>query len=69
MTDFFENMRLRYSPKMTLREFSDAINDVEAELFNEHPEYLELDESSQNRHVEQAYRESVYANTYKKPVE
>ncbi len=60
MSDFFENMRLRYSPKMSPMEFSLAINDVENELFNGNPDLLMLTETEQNRHVEEAYRRSGY---------
>ncbi len=61
MTDFYETLRLQYSPKMSPREFSDAINDVENELFSALPFLLEkLDEKEQNLTVEYTYKKSGY---------
>ena len=53
---FYEAMKLRYEPHLTAREFSDMMNALEIELFNGHPEYLELSEAEQNKHIEDYYR-------------
>lgn len=55
--DFYENLRLNHEPLMTPLEFSNYINRVESELFDLHPEYLEVqDESWQNKKITEFLR-------------
>ena len=54
--NFFFDLKSRYAPTMGTREFSEIVHELEMELFENHPEYLELPEKEQNIQVEDAYR-------------
>lgn len=58
--NFFETIK-EIVPWMTPREASEKLNRFEVELFNRHPEYLELSEKSQNAIVIREFRKSPYA--------
>lgn len=56
---WFLEMKERYAPNMAPKDFNDLMNKIEVKLFNEHPEYLELEEKEQNKHVEEAVRRYI----------
>ncbi len=57
--NWFPDLHARYAPNMTPQAFSVILNDIEIQLFNKHPEYLELPEKEQNIKVEEALRREI----------
>ena len=58
MSDFFEQIKALV-PWLSPREASDALGEVEVQLFDQYPEYLELlNEAQQNAKVIEAFKRS-----------
>lgn len=61
--DFFDDIKALV-PWLTPREASVALNDVESNLFENHPEYLDLSEDEQNAIVVKEFKQSRYVQRH-----
>lgn len=52
------------APWLSERELSDAFNEVDKAVFDEHPEYLELPEKERNAIAIRAFKKSRFVNRH-----
>lgn len=58
--NFYPILHAKYRPEISMKEFSNIMNELENELFDAHPKYLQLSERIQNCLIVQYYRKKYH---------